>query len=158
MKVWITNVDRRFTFATVNPLWAACILEGFIPDKVILITDKNLANKTNVVKTWLKKILQVYGKDPIFEEHVFDEEDINAYSTSFLRLIEKEKRNEIALDITPGRKFMSAIMMSGGIRMKIQRVYYLHLKDYSFAEQPFVTIPFSCQKLKNINELVEKKK
>ncbi|MFA4958020.1 MAG: hypothetical protein WC556_13715 [Candidatus Methanoperedens sp.] len=158
MRTWITNVDRRFIFSTINPLWAACVLDGFIPEKVILITGKNLERKTGSIRTWLTSIIQGYGKEPVFEECMVDEDDINSYSTSFIDLIEKEKGNEIALDITPGRKFMSAIMMSGGIKMKISRVYYLHLKDYSFVDRPFVIIPLACQKLKNIVELVERKK
>ncbi len=158
MRTWITNVDRRFLFSTINPLWAACVLDGFIPEKVILITGRGLEEKTESIKKWLASIIQGYGKEPIFEECMFDEDDINSYYDSFVHLIEKEKGNEIALDITPGRKFMSAIMMSGGLKMKISRVYYLHLTDYSFVERPFVIIPLACQKLKNIRELVEIKK
>ncbi len=158
MRTWITNVDRRFLFSTINPLWAACVLDSFIPEKVILITGGGLERKTESIRTWLTSIIQGYGKEPIFEECMLDEDDINSYYNSFVHLIKKEKENEIALDITPGRKFMSAIMMSGGLKLKISRVYYLHLKDYSFVERPFVTIPLAYQKLKNIRELVERKK
>lgn len=42
--------------------------------------------------------------------------------------------------------------------MKNSMVYYLHIKDYSFVERPFVIIPLACQKLRKIGELVERKK
>lgn len=158
MRTWITNVDRRFIFSTINPLWAACVLDGFIPEKVILITGRGLEEKTGSIKSWITSIIQGYGKEPVFEECMFDEDDINSYYDSFVQIIRKEAGNEIALDITPGRKFMSAIMMSGGLKMKISRVYYLHLKDYSFVERPFVIIPLACQELKNISKIVEIKK
>jgi len=154
MRVWITNVDRRFTFSTVNPVWAACINGGFVPEKIILITDKRLSARARTITEWLTNIVASYGKPPVIEAVVFDEEDMNAYSDSLVSLLKKELENEVAIDITPGRKFMSALMLSWGMRLKVPRIFYLHLTDYSFAELPFVAIPFSCQKLRNIRDIM----
>lgn len=154
MRVWITNVDRRSPFATINPIWAACLLRKFVPEKVVLIKNELVEENTAFAKHWIERIIEECGVKPVFEEQLASEDDLNAYATTLTRIIQGElKDNEVALDITPGRKFMSACMMSAGLKFKVARLYYLHLADYSYMDLPFVLIPFHLQRLKDVREL-----
>ncbi|MEM3594406.1 MAG: hypothetical protein QXS27_06735, partial [Candidatus Jordarchaeaceae archaeon] len=58
--------------------------------------------------------------------------------------------NEVAVDMTPGRKFMSACAMAAGQKYGAAKLYYLHLYNLAYQEKPFVLIPFNQQKLINV--------
>ena len=154
MRIWITTVGTS-VFAVVNPLWAACILEDFVPERVHFLKNEKVEGNVALVKDWMAKILECYGVEPDFREHYGDEEDMDAFADTFRSIVESEVGNEIAIDMTPGRKFMSACSMATGLKYKVSKLYYLHLYNAIYQERPFVLIPFNQQKLVNVLECVE---
>lgn len=163
MRVWISIVGWS-SFAVINPLWAACCCEEenqFIPEKVIIFNNgyKNEVVKKNlkIVKDWITRILKVYGiEDPIIEPIDADEDDINEFTEIFKKVIKEHENNTIAIDMTPGRKFMSSIGMSIAMKYKVEKLYYLQLWGREYQNQPYIKIPLTNQKLINIMELTLK--
>jgi len=164
MKVWISTVGWS-PFAVINPLWAACYFkwENFVPEKVILLNnqtqDERVKENYDLVLTWLIKILNEYGiSEPIIESVDANESNIKEYSHTFQGVVEKHINNEIAIDMTPGRKFMSGIAMWYASQPKstIAKLYYLHLKDNKYKDAPFIKIPAGSQRLINIKEIMKK--
>jgi len=171
LKIWITTVGWS-PFAVINTIWAACFFkdENFVPEKIVLLhnghANKTIAENVNIVKKWLDKILLYYDViEPCYEEIPIDEEDINAYCNTYTTLLNTYKNNEknlseqktqIAIDITPGRKFMSSIAMACGLKYKtyVHKLYYLHLENSKYFDIPFIKIPFSIQNLINLMELL----
>lgn len=160
MRIWITTVGWS-TFAVINPLWAACFYQYFIPEKVILLNngeqDNTIKNNLEIVKTWQNRILIEYGiEKPIIEAIAADEDDVAGFADMFKKIIKKYKQHELAIDMTPGRKFMSSIAMSSAIKNKsfVKKLYYLHLWGIAYQNQPFIKIPFKNQKLIDILELL----
>ncbi len=151
MKVWITIVGRS-PFAVVNSVWMVCRKEKFVPNRVYLVWNEDVEEVKRTVERMLKIILQSYGvsePEVIADESVkVREDDFKKFRKVLKKICDEElnEGNEVAIDMTPGRKFMSALAMGLGIRKKIS-VYYLHLINISYQNKPLVLIPFSLQKL-----------
>lgn len=161
MKVWISTVGWS-SFAVINPLWAACFLEQeyFIPEKVVLLNNatKNETIRKNcqIVKSWIEQILKEYDVEkPIFKFVNADEDNMNEFTEVFKQQFQKYKNDTVAIDMTPGRKFMSSIAMSIAIKNKVEKLYYLHLWGREYQDLPFIKIPLINQKLINIMELLD---
>jgi len=164
MKVWISTVGWS-PFAVINPLWAACYFkwENFVPEKVVLLNnqtqDESVKKNYDLVQKWLKKILNEYStSDPVIESVDANENNMTEYAQTFQDVIEKHLRDEIAIDMTPGRKFMSGIAMWYASQQKsnVAKLYYLQLWGRKYQDVPFIKIPAVNQKLINIKELMKK--
>ncbi len=168
MKFWITTVGWS-SFTVINPLWAACNLPSnkqFIPDKVILFNNgyKNEFVKGNVKKVcdWIERILNEYDiSNPIIDLIDADEDDMNKFADTFRITMENlksiEEKNEeakIAIDMTLGRKFMSAIAMNLAKKFEVEKLYYLRLWGREFQNLPHMKIPMANQKLISIMEYI----
>ncbi len=156
MRVWITTVGKS-PFAVVNPIWMACREGKFIPDRVYLVWNEDVEGVKQTVERMLGIILQNYGvpePEIIADESVkVREDDFNKFKSVISEICNRElnEGNEVVIDMTPGRKFMSALAMVLGLLKKIS-VYYLHLTDLSYQNKPLVLIPFSTQKLYDMKE------
>ena len=164
MKVWISTVGWS-PFAVINPLWAACYFkwENFVPEKVVLLNnqthDESVKKNYDIVQTWLIKILNEYStSDPVVESVDANENNMTEYAQTFQKVIEKYPGDEIAIDMTPGRKFMSGIAMWYASQPKstVAKLYYLQLWGRKYQDVPFIKIPAVNQKLINIKELMKK--
>ncbi len=163
MKVWITIVGRS-PFAVVNSVWMACRKGEFIPGRIYLIWNEDVEEVKRTVERMLEIILQNYG---VSEPEVIADESVKVREDDFNRFMrvlkeicneELNEGNEVAIDMTPGRKFMSALAMGLGIHKKTS-VYYLHLINICYQNKPLVLIPFSLQKLYDMRrELYEDQK
>ncbi|KCZ73383.1 hypothetical protein ANME2D_00449 [Candidatus Methanoperedens nitroreducens] len=160
MKVWITTVGSS-PFAVINTLWAACELEGYVPEKLYLVANGKVEQEVKVVNEWTKRIIEAYGEDAIIERIHADEVDFINFSRILSSCIteEKKKGNEVAVDMTPGRKFMSAFSMSNGLAENgADRVYYLHLSDVTkYKNRPFIEIPANEQRLYDMKKVLLEK-
>ncbi len=149
MKVWITTVGTS-VFAVVNPVWAACILDGFVPERVHLLKNEKIEGNVQTVKNWLTSILECFGVRPEFHEHDADEDNMDSFARTLISVVKSEVGNEVAVDMTPGRKFMSACAMAAGQKFRVSKLYYLHLYNLAYQEKPLILIPFNQQKLINV--------
>lgn len=128
-QAWIrtssTNVE-----AIINPLNAACNA-GFVPDDLNLLENPGVTEEIDQALEMIDVIIDAYGGE---------EPDIHLTSleadTEFDRIHEyirvtieevDDEGGEVAVDIRPGRKFMSAIAFAAGIRYGADHVHYLYL-------------------------------
>ncbi|MHA1360302.1 MAG: hypothetical protein ACTSRC_19445 [Candidatus Helarchaeota archaeon] len=155
MQVWVTTVGWQ-PFAVINPIWAACFKDEFIPEKVVLLNNgyKNEKIRGNVaiVMDWVERILVAYGVEtPFIEPCDADEDDIMEFRRIFEEVLQKHQMHQVAIDMTPGRKFMSSIAMAVGFKKEnrsfVQRLYYLHLWVQEYQNYPFIKIPLKSQRL-----------
>lgn len=157
MKVWITTVGSS-PFAVINTLWAACELDGYVPQKVYLVANGKVENEVKVVNDWIERILKGYGSVAIIERIHADEVDFMNFSRILsTRIIEEKKKgNQVAVDMTPGRKFMSAFSMFNGLAKDgADRVYYLHLGDVTkYKNYSFMEIPANEHKLYDMKKVL----
>lgn len=157
MKVWITTVGSS-PFAVINAMWAACELDNFVPDKVYLVANEKVEKEVAIVHEWIMKILKAYGAAPVIERIHADEVDFINFSKILSTRITDEKKNgnEVAVDMTPGRKFMSAFSMFNGLAKDgADRVYYLHLGDVTkYKNYSFMEIPANEHKLYDMKKVL----
>jgi len=153
MRVWITTVGES-AFAVVNTIWAACVFDGFVPECVHLFQNLRVRDNVGKVKDWVKIILGSFGVNVVFVDHDVDEDDIDGFASEFRSVVdsERERGSVVAIDMTPGRKFMSAYAMVVGFECGVDKLYYLHLYDSSYQDRDFVLIPFVKQRLVNLLE------
>jgi len=149
MKSWISIIGSS-PFAVINTIWAAWKLEGYVPEKVLFIVNRNLKDEdVKTVHVWTEELLKSYGvKDPDFESREVEEDDFGQIEDIFRGSISRlKKEGPVAVDITPGRKYMSALAMHCGLAGGASHVYYLHLKDFKYQDEPFPLIPIQKQQL-----------
>ena len=111
-----------------------------------------------IVEAWLTRIINEYGAgEPIIESVEANESNMKEYAQTFQQVIEKHLKDEIAIDMTPGRKFMSGIAMwyASQPKSNIAKLYYLQLWGRKYQNVPFIKIPMVNQKLINIKEFVK---
>lgn len=155
MLVWVTSVGRS-PFAVVNPLWAAAKQEDYIPGRIYLLKNRaveDCGNVAKVIKLLKKLVLEFADREAEIKEIYAEETDFQNFMKTIGGILREEKGlgNEVAVDMTPGRKFMSAIAMYSGVGDRVKnradRVYYLHLDNNIYQNRPYMLIPMVKQKL-----------
>ncbi|MHA1380376.1 MAG: CRISPR-associated ring nuclease [Candidatus Helarchaeota archaeon] len=157
MKIWITVVGRS-PFAVINSILAAGKNWNFIPEKIYFLRTKHDEIKKNcqICKVWVKNFTVKYSfekKEPEFHEMEFHEESTN----ELLRLTDEVLKkvctdeNEIIIDVTPGRKYMSILLFNLGIKYKdsIRGICYNHLFNDEYQNIPLPLIPIPEYELVN---------
>ncbi len=158
MLLWISTVGRS-PYAVVNTVWAAKRFEGIVPDEVLLFhtgdQDEQIAAELETVRAHLCAILDRHA-DAIRGVAV------DGSAGGFRRQLDEVVFDhryadwDLALDMTPGRKFMSALVFAAGVKLHHHStrgavaVYYLHLKDDRYHGLPFPYIPVAAQELVDI--------
>ena len=163
MNVWITTISTS-KFAGINTLWAAMMREDFIPDKVHLIhlhSGKVDKESQKIARTGYLNLLKRYGSKNKLVLHDFDETEFSSISTKMASLVREEKSegNTVAIDMTPGRKFMSAFSMymgvGPGLKHKADKFYYLHVKELGqHSGRPYPMIPSNLMTLYDLKKEV----
>ena len=151
--VWITSVGTS-AYAVVNPLWAACVFDEFIPVRFHFLVNQGTVKNADTAEGWIKHVLHEYEIKPQVIKHQIDEEDMDNFAKVLCKVIETEFGNSIAIDMTPGRKFMSACALLAGRKYEVEKLYYLHLYNSAYQDRPFILIPFNQQRLVNVIELI----
>jgi len=126
---WITTSSTNVE-AIVNPLNAACN-RGFVPDDVYILENPGVTDEVDQALAMIETIVEAYD-EPAPEVHLTALEADTAFERihEYIREAIEESQNkdsEVAVDITPGRKFMSAIAFATGMQYGADHVYYLYL-------------------------------
>jgi hypothetical protein len=98
-------------------------------------------------------VLENGGRKPEIWCSFIQEDDLGDVYQTYKKIIEQERElgNEIAIDITPGRKYMSAFSLHAGLNNgKIDRIYYIHIRGKKFINQPYPMIPVPYCDLEDI--------
>ena len=131
-RIWITNGTPTMP-GILNPLTAACD-RGFVPDQAQILSNPGVTDSVTAASEMFGTIIDAYGGDADISQHSLE------FETDFPEIIEfyrsaietaKDNGDTIAVDVTPGRKFMSAIAFQAGFRFGADHVYYFHRKSVS---------------------------
>ena len=159
MKTWITSIGISH-HAVVNTLWAAVAEKEWIPDRVHILTNDRTKKDSVTIAKRIEAIVLHYGGESLdFRVHVFLERDLESLFRLYAKVIEDEtaEGNEISVDITPGRKFMSAFALYSALnrRENVGNIFYFHLLDDEFMDRSYPFLPVNAFELRNLMEFEE---
>ncbi len=153
-KIWITNGSTSIP-PVVNPLTAACD-QGCVPTDIFVLNNPHIADVTESVTTMMKTVVTAHGgpEPEITVETIDDELDFEAILEYLWSAIEagKDMDAEIAVDVTPGRKFWSSISFRAGFKYDVDHIYYAHVPGAYFGEL-YPTIPRTSIELIDFTEV-----
>lgn len=155
-RVWITNGSTSIP-PVINPLAAACH-GGYVPTAMHLLSNPTIDAVTESVTSMAKTVVTAAGGDePAVEVTTIDEEtDFEAIATYLADTTDEAQANdaEVAIDITPGRKFWSFISVQSGLHHDVDHLYYIHIDGEYFGET-FPTIPRTAIELYDFTEVLD---
>jgi hypothetical protein len=151
--VWLT-IASPTTEAVVNPLLAACD-EQLRPDEIHLLTNPGLDDVTPTLVSLLEDVVAAYDTTANVDTHRLEvETDYEDIASFFVDSIGTATDDDtVAIDITPGRKFMSAIAFQAGLRHGADHVFYLHLQATAYG-RCYPDIPRTNVDLVDFTEVV----
>lgn len=154
-RVWITNGSTSVA-PVVNPLNAACH-EGYIPTHIYILDNPGITDITASATSLMKTIVTAHGEnEPEIEVHHLDDEidfeGIIEYTQSAIQAAQNED-DEVAMDVTPGRKFWSIISFRVGLQHDVDHLFYTHIKSSEFFGESYPTIPRSAIELIDFTEV-----
>lgn len=154
-RAWVTSMSPNVE-AVANPLATACESE-YVPDEIYILGNPGLSGYLDCVTSMLERIVVEYGsKTPDITVTNLDSE------TEFDRIVEHyrapvlaahETDGTAAVDVTPGRKFMSAIAFQAGIKYDADHVFYLYLSEGQFYGRIFPDVPNQALDLIDFQEV-----
>lgn len=155
-RVWITNGSTRIA-AVVNPLAAACH-EDYVPSDIYVLDNPAISDVTADATTLMKTIVTAHGADePTITVETIDEETDFEAITDYVQSAIGEGTDDdadVAVDITPGRRFWSVISFQAGITRDVDHVYYAHVETESYFGECYPTIPRTAFTLFDFTEVV----
>ena len=128
---WVTNGTTTLE-AIVNPINAACD-DGFVPDRLYIIENPKVTDEVARAVDLATEIVDAYGGDELdiqitSIESELDFDQLYAHTKEAIEEVHEDD-GEVAVDFTPGRKFMSALAFATGMRYDANHVYYFYLED-----------------------------
>lgn len=155
-RAWITNSSTHVE-AMVNPINAAC-QEGYVPDTLYMLENPGVTEAVDQAIELATAVIESYGGETPEIELTTLERD-----TEFDRILEhitsaieavKEGGGEVAVDITPGRKFMSAIAFAAGLEYDADHVYYFYIQSADFHGMSYPDMPRTAAQLYDFAEVL----
>lgn len=153
--VWLTVIGRS-PFAVLNSIWAAIEKKDVYPNKFCLLMTENdpgTEESYKTIRNWLPRILEAHcgikidfdSEDDVFRVPIEENDmlDFRNKVQNYLDIFINGKM-QVIIDITPGRKYMSGVLMSAGLNSEnIYAVYYNHLllKKYQGDSYPLIPAP-----------------
>lgn len=142
-RAWVT-ASSTHVVSMVNPITAACE-RGFVPDRLYFLDSPGASQQIQDALDVATTVITEYGGgEPEIRLTSLDEDDeyerIHAHFRDAINEVHDEE-GRAAVDITPGRKYMSAIAFTTGMQYDADHVYYMYLEDVddygpSYAQEP----------------------
>ncbi|WP_206425088.1 CRISPR-associated ring nuclease [Halosimplex salinum] len=154
-RIWVTNGTPTMP-GILNPLMAACD-RGFVPEELWVLSNPGVANPVSDATDRFEVIIEAYGGDADVSVHNLDHEtDFRGIIEFYRSTIETARENgdTVAVDVTPGRKFMSAIAFQAGFKFDADHVFYFHRKAGGYYGQFYVEIPRTATDLIDFKEVL----
>lgn len=154
-RIWVTNGTPTMP-GILNPVTAACD-RGYVPDEVWVLSNPGVAEYVAEATNRFDVIVDAYGGDAAVSVHDLDDEtDFPGIIEFYRSTIEAARANgdTIAVDVTPGRKFMSAIAFQAGFKFDADHVYYFHRKAGGYYGQFYAEIPRTATDLIDFKEVL----
>lgn len=153
-RAWVTCSSTNVE-AMVNPINAACE-EGFVPTHLSFVENPDVERQVAEAVEYAEAVVRAYGGDaPEVAVTALDEEvAFDRIRTHVKEAIEaaNERGDEVAVDITPGRKFMSAIAFAAGMRYDADHVFYFYLASSGYRGRFYPELPRSAVRLYDFTE------
>lgn len=151
---WITTSSTNIE-AMVNSLNAACD-QGFVPDELHLIENPGVTEQVDRALDLAATIISTYnGEEPEIHltslESEVDFEHIHSHVKNAIKRVHDEG-GDVAVDITPGRKFMSAIAFATGLRYDADHVFYFYLDSPDYYGRLYPDMPRTATHLYDFTE------
>ena len=141
--VWVTN-GTTSPGPVVNSLNAACE-QGYVPDRLHLLVNPKVADQIEPTESSAESIVTAYGSDGIDVRvtNLQEETDFGGIVAHYKDAIKgaRSRDDSVAVDVTPGRKFMSAIAFQAGIQFDADHVFYLLVESNRFYDFRYPEIP-----------------
>jgi hypothetical protein len=155
-RYWVTTGSTH-PEAVVNPLAAACTEWEYTPERIYVLGNPGVDDQLDRIIDLAETIVEAYGGEtPEIERTSLDSETaFQDIVTHFRAAIEaaREEDGEVVVDITPGRKFMSAIAFQAGIKFEADRVAYLHVHSGKLFGRVYADLPRSGTTLYDFTEV-----
>lgn len=155
-KSWVTPGSTRVE-SVINPVNAACE-QDFVPETLYLLENPGITGLVDEIAELAETVVTEYGQDnfELVRKTRDEETDFDAIQRQTKEAIEETKRmgGEVAVDVTPGRKFMSAITFQSGVTYGADHVYYLFIESEEYFGKTFPEIPRPARRLYDFREEV----
>lgn len=159
--VWVSSGSTTVE-AMVNPIAAACVgdhLEDpFVPDTVYFLDNPGLDETMSETKALTRTVLEQHGvESPTIETTSIDSEtEFDAVVAHFQDAIEAahEAEADVAVDVTPGRKFMSVIAFNAGTTYDADHIFYFYLASNDYYSRLYPEIPTPATELYDFTEVL----
>jgi len=153
--ITMTGISK---WPVLNSLWAAICCKGYAPDRIFLFVTRGKEAEARALAEWITKLTAAYGKEVIPQLHQIDEGDFASSGKKITSIMEQERAagNEVAIDITPGRKAIISSALLSAWQKQVDHVFYLYLEDMRNADNPYPMIPFHLQHFVDLKEEVWK--
>ena len=157
LRVYITMTGIS-KWPVLNSLWAAICCKGYLPDKIYIFTSRGRLAEAQSLSSWIRTLTESYGKRIVPALVEIDEGDFTSSGKKITSLMEQERTagNEVAIDITPGRKAIISSALLSAWQKQVDHVFYLYLEDMRNAANPYPMIPFHLQHFVDLKEEVWK--
>lgn len=155
-RYWVTTGSPN-PEAVVNPLAAACTEWNYIPDRIALLANPGLERELDRIVDLAKTVVEAHsGETPAIQLTDIDTETdfeaiVDHYRTTITEA--RDTNSEVVVDVTPGRKFMSAIAFQAGIRYEADRVCYLLVQSGELFGRIYADLPRSATTLYDFSEV-----
>jgi hypothetical protein len=153
MRSWITTVGPS-PFALINTFWAAVERDKWVSERIFLIYNEQTQSLLPGISQALTRIVKENGsRAPEIRCKLINEDDLGNVFKTYQKVIndERDLGNKIAIDITPGRKYMSAFSLYAALKEgSIDKIYYIHIRGKKFMNQPYPMIPVPYCDLEDI--------
>lgn len=154
VQAWVTNSSTTLE-AIINPLNAACD-DGFVPSDIYLLENPGVERTVSDAEAVMTRIVESYrDESPVIHrtelESDHDFGGILAHFRESIRTV-KGAGGEVAVDITPGRKYMSAIAFAAGMEYGADHVYHFYILNTEFYGQCYPNIPRTAMRLYDFTE------
>jgi hypothetical protein len=140
---WLTTMSTNLE-AVINPLIAACE-DGFRPDEVHVLDNPGVSEQFEEITAMMEHVVVEYGGDApeLFVTALDEETDFQEIVNHFREPIARiaSEGGTTAVDVTPGRKFMSAIAFQSGMQFEADHVFYLYVANNRFYGRLYPDVP-----------------
>lgn len=150
---WVT-IASPTREAMVNPLLAACDA-GYVPEAVTVVSNPSAANSVEAILPFYEDVFDAYDVDGATSvREVSDETAYDELADTYREVVDVPAGDSVAVDITPGRKFMSAIAFQAGLLEGVDHVYYLLLASDAHYGRLYQNIPRTAVDLVDFTEVI----
>lgn len=152
--IWTTNSSTNVE-SMVNSINAACD-RGFVPDQIHFLENPIVEEQVGRAVEISERIVDAYADESpdIDITSLEDETDFEGIWNHHQGIIEQATQagHDVAIDITPGRKFMGAIAFAVGRQYNADHVFYFHLSSSAVFGRLYPEIPRPLARLYDFTE------